>query len=186
MEGTVRAVLRGCPECQVAGKGEALQVPITPLKPVSKPFYRWGIDFIGRMPKSRSGNRWILLAIDHFTNWVVAESAHSADVKTVADFIYRKIALHFGKPVEIISDRGAQFRADLVREYCRRNNIQQCFTSAYHPRSNGKTDRTNGVIGKALTKYAFKHKHRWDEYLDTTVWATRVRQHSVTKHSVTT
>ena len=39
------------------------------------------------------------------------------------------------------------------------------------------------MIGKALTKYAFKHKHRWDEYLDIAVWATRVRQHSVTKHS---
>ena len=182
-EATVRKVLARCPECQACGKGEELKVPITPLEPVKGPFKRWGIDFIGRLPTSTNGNRWILLAIDHMTNWIEAAAVPVADVKTVADFIHNNIVMRFGCPEVILSDRGTQFRSSLVAEYCKRQGIKQTFTSAYHPQSNGKTERANGTIGSAITKYAFNRKSHWDEYLETAVWATRVRKHSTTKQS---
>ncbi|KAJ1806163.1 hypothetical protein LPJ77_003787, partial [Coemansia sp. RSA 2523] len=39
------------------------------------------------------------------------------------------------------------------------------------------------MVGKAITKYAFKKKNHWDEYLGTALWATRVRTHSRTGYS---
>src|SRR2546426_384006 len=99
-----------------------------------------------------------------------------ATAEAMAGFLYWLIVMQFGRIEELISDRGPQFRSDLMREYCKLIGTQQRFTTAYHPQSNGKTKRANGTIGAALTKYIYGHRNHWDEYLDTAVWATQVRK----------
>ncbi|OMJ12611.1 Gag-Pol polyprotein [Smittium culicis] len=133
------------------------------------------------MPTTSSGNKWILLVIDHHKNWVIAEATKDAKAETVAVFLYNKIFLQFGNPVEIIYDRGSQFKSEILKEYLIMQKVKHNLTSAYHPMANVKTERANGVIGKSLTKLAYKHKDRWDRYLNLAVWATRIRKHSVTK-----
>ena len=66
------------------------------------------------MPKTAHGNRWILVAVDHCTNWVVAKATTNAEANTVAEFLYREIVLQFGAPTEILSDRGAQFTSEVL------------------------------------------------------------------------
>ncbi|OMJ23903.1 hypothetical protein AYI69_g4828 [Smittium culicis] len=61
--------------------------------------------------------------------------------------------------------------------------INHVFTSAYHPQTNGKTERANGVIGKIISKLTYNDRTRWDECLEKAVWVTRIRPHSVTKVS---
>lgn len=63
---------------------------------------------------SARGNRWILVADDHCSNWVVAKATHNADADTVAEFLYRETVLQFGIPTEILSDRGAQFTSEML------------------------------------------------------------------------
>ncbi|OMJ29740.1 Gag-Pol polyprotein [Smittium culicis] len=129
------------------------------------------------------GNKWILLAINHQTNWIVASATTDAKAETVAKFLYEKIFLQFGSPAEIISDRGPQFTSELLKENLKLQKIKHSLTTAYHPISNGKTDRDNWIIGSTLTKLAYNHKSKWDLFLDQAIWATRVRKHSVTKIS---
>ncbi|OMJ23900.1 hypothetical protein AYI69_g4825 [Smittium culicis] len=135
------------------------------------------------MQTTSSDNKWALLAIDHNTNWIVASATKDAKANTVADFLYKKIFLKFGNPAEIISDRGTQFTSEVLEEYLEIQKVKHNLTSAYHPMSNGKTERANGVIGAALNKLAYRHKNKWDAYLDQAVWATRIWKHSVTKIS---
>ncbi|KAG0247246.1 hypothetical protein BGZ95_008873, partial [Linnemannia exigua] len=55
-----------------------------------KPFQRWGIDFIGKCPKTQRGNQWILVAIDYATTWTIAKATPDAIAETVADLSTRK------------------------------------------------------------------------------------------------
>jgi hypothetical protein len=59
--------------------GAAIRYPV-----VAEPFARWGLDFIGRLPKTKQGNRWIIVAIDHATNWAVARALQKATTQAVS------------------------------------------------------------------------------------------------------
>ncbi|RVW67594.1 Retrovirus-related Pol polyprotein from transposon 17.6 [Vitis vinifera] len=74
----------------------------------------WGIDIIGKVsPKSSSGHEFILVAIDYFTKWVEAASYARLTSARVASFIRSHIICRYGVPHELISDRGAHFRAEV-------------------------------------------------------------------------
>jgi transposase InsO family protein len=97
------------------------------------------LDFIGRLPTTRQGNRWILTAIDHSTNWEIAKAVpKAAEIKAVATFIYEEIVMKFACPDEIITDRGSNFLAGTLKEYLQMQEIKHLKSSAYHPRTNGK------------------------------------------------
>lgn len=147
------------------------------------PFRRWSLDFVGPLPETRSGSKWILVAIDNCTKWPVARACARADVKTVAQFLYDEILMNFGCPDEILTDRGAQFMAQVLELYMENQKIHHLKTSAYHPRTNGLVERLNGFIQKMITKYTYENPTRWDEYLTQALFACRVRTHSSTRNS---
>jgi transposase InsO family protein len=180
---SVNEMIQSCPECQISRHGSQQRETLHPLPPAPKPFARWGLDFIGRLPKTAKGNTFILTAIDHTTNWPIARAVPDATEETVAHFIYHEILMNFGCPVEILTDRGSQFMAKVLERYLEAQKIKHLCTSAFHPRTNGKTERFNGVLGGMITKYAKGARHRWDEFVDQALFACRVRVHTVTGHS---
>jgi transposase InsO family protein len=169
----IKKMTRECRPCQLVKPGDRSVAPLHPLAP-ARPFERWGIDFIGRMPLTKQGNRWIITAIDYATNWPVARALPDATAEAVATFLYEEIFLQFGCPSEIVSDRGSNFMSDVLQRYLQKLNIKHMATSAYHPRSNGKCERLNGVIGHMLNKYVGAHRVRWDQYLHQALFACRV------------
>ena len=78
----------------------------SPLNPivVDGLFEMWGFDFVGPISPSRSGNTYILVAIEYFTRWPIAIATKSADAKTVALFLYEQIFTVFGPPSSILTD----------------------------------------------------------------------------------
>jgi len=169
----IKTMTRECQPCQLVKPGSRSVAPLHPLAP-ARPFERWGIDFIGRMPLTKQGNRWIVTAIDYATNWPIARALPDATAEAVATFLYEEIFLQFGCPSEIVSDRGANFMPDVLQRYLQKLHIKHMATSAYHPRANGKCERLNGVIGHMLNKYVGSHRVRWDQYLHQALFACRV------------
>ena len=104
------------------------------------------MNFVGELPLTVKGNRWLLVAVDYATNWPIARAVPAATKETVADFIYEEIMMRFGCPSEILTDRGTNFNSDLVNAYLKRVGSHHKLTSAYHPRTNSKVERFNGVI----------------------------------------
>jgi transposase InsO family protein len=153
--------------------------PLHPL-PVVDAFERWSLDFIGRLPVTANGNRWIIVAVDSATKWVVARALKEATGTEVAKFIYEEIVSQFGVPNEVLSDRGANFAAHLLESYLTTMGIKHKMTSAYHPRSNGAVERVNGTLGKMLTKFCAGRVHKWDTFLHQVLLAYRTQKHKTT------
>src|SRR5437667_1114883 len=101
MEKNIKQFIAACPNCQthqrqrVSQEREQAQLVIDPF---IQPFQRWGIDLIGRLPKTINGNRWIITAIDYATGWPIAKSIPAATEDAIAEFIYNEIYMHYGAP----------------------------------------------------------------------------------------
>jgi hypothetical protein len=169
MRQDVEEVARLCPNCQVSQgthkslEREAAQHMVTAG---IQPFERWGIDLIGRLPTTPNGNRWIITAIDYATGWPVAKAVPDATEEAIGQFLYEEIFVHYGAFKEIISDNGPNLMAGAVEHYIRLLRAKHKTTTPYHPRTNGKVENLNRILGKMLTKYLMnKPTKAWDLYL---------------------
>jgi hypothetical protein len=184
MHNDIISWLRYCPKCQLASRTEK-NVHHAPMKPLDVPpaFARWHLDFIGELPLTKNNNKWLLVAVDYATNWVILRALPKASGDEIVKFIYEEIVLKFGNPVEIFTDRGQNFMSKVLKQYMNKIRSKHTFTSAYHPRSNSKCERTNQTVKNMLKKYVNGDVHSWDEYVDTVTFACRIRKHATTGHS---
>jgi transposase InsO family protein len=63
----------------------------------------------------------------------------------------------FGLPDEMLSDRGPQFAAKAFRELLKLLEIKSNLTMAYHPQTDGVTERVNQEIETYLSIYCSAH-----------------------------
>jgi hypothetical protein len=184
MQDNINLWLSKCPRCQLNKNSEKMvhHAPMRPLD-IPPPFSRWHLDFIGELPLTKNNNRWILIAVDYATNWPIMRALPNATGEEIVKFIYEEIVLKFGNPMEIFTDRGANFMSKVMKQYMIKIKSKHTLTSAYHPRSNSKCERTNQIIKSMLKKYVNGHVHSWDEFIDTTIFACRIRKHRTTGYS---
>ena len=173
-----------CAQCQLDATGQPKHPPPSrPLPSVAIPFERWGIDWVGPLPITKNGNSYVITAIDYATRWVVALAVPEVNQNVLAKFLYAKILLQFGTPFELISDRGSAFLAGALQDYLKAQKIKHFATTPYHPQTNGMVERMHAMLGHALTTLTNGRKETWDEYIEETLWAIRIRKHAVTKYS---
>ncbi|GFW93675.1 retrovirus-related Pol polyprotein from transposon 412 [Trichonephila clavipes] len=133
--------------------------------PAIAPFHRIGIDLLGRFPKSAHGNKWIIVCTDYSTRYAITKALPTAEVDEIAKFLLEEIVLRHGAPRVIITDRGAVFRSRLVSSLVDLCNIDHRFTTAYHPQTNGLTERFNKTLADMLSMYVDVEQKNWDEIL---------------------
>ncbi len=65
----VKVVVRGCQQCQLVRSSGSIQFGDEQLKsiPVCDLFHRVALDITGPLPETKSGNKYILVAIDHYS-----------------------------------------------------------------------------------------------------------------------
>ena len=172
----MRRFISACPNCQIRQRQRIHQekeYAQLVTDPFIRPFQRWGIDLIGILPKTSQGNRWIITAVDYATGWPVAKAIPKATEDAIADFIYSEIYMHYGAPQEIFSDGGKNLWGGVVQAYLQRIGTHHKGTSPYHPRTNGKVERLNGILEGMISKMLFgKPTKLWDLYLDTALFAS--------------
>jgi transposase InsO family protein len=87
------------------------------------------------------------------TNWPVTIILLNAKEKTVAQAIYNYIAIVYKSPQKLFSDNGANLIGKTIRHYLKFLKLKYRITSPYHPRTNGKIKRFNGLLSIIFTKY---------------------------------
>ncbi|KAL0447291.1 UNVERIFIED_CONTAM: Gag-Pol polyprotein [Sesamum latifolium] len=98
-----------CESCQCYAA--LIHSPATPMEPVriACPFDQWGIDILGPFPPAVAQKKFIIVAVEYFTNWVEVEALAKISEKEVINFIWKNLICRFGIPRVLISDNGTQF-----------------------------------------------------------------------------
>ncbi|MCO5552423.1 hypothetical protein L7F22_005934 [Adiantum nelumboides] len=91
----------------------------------------------------------------------------------VSKFVLDYFCSRFGTPLEILSDRGPGFKADLLDALLENLSIKHVHSTPYYPQCNGLVEKTNGVLCKIITKHVRDRPQDWDKHLTAALWAYR-------------
>ena len=113
----------------------------------------WEIDLIGRIPgNTQYDNKYILIAIDHYTKWIEAKVIQSKTAAEICKAVQELIIDKHGIPTRIITDPGLEFNNQQTRELAQRVNMQWDFASPRHHETIGAVERANQTIFNILKK----------------------------------
>jgi len=119
---------------------------------------------------------------DHFSKNVEAFARPEMTATVVAQILVDKIFCRYGPFEVLLSDRGINFRSELVSEVLRILKINHKLTSGYHPQCNGLTERYNQTweqgVGKQLKA---ENSLDWDLYLQPFNFSYRTTPHAETR-----
>ncbi|UYV84803.1 K02A2.6-like, partial [Cordylochernes scorpioides] len=130
------------------------QLPSGHLQPIPVPevaFEKVGMDLLGRFPTSEGGNRWIIVCTDYLTKYAITKALPTSESMEVAKFFIEDVILKHGAPRELITDRGRNFRSLMISDLNNQCRITHRKTTAYHPQTNGLTERLNKTIADMLS-----------------------------------
>jgi transposase-like protein len=77
--------------------------------PICDLFYIIVMDTIGPLLKTKSGNKYILMAIDHYSKWCKVKAVVDHGVKTTARFLKDDIIYKYGVPKFVLTDNGGEW-----------------------------------------------------------------------------
>jgi len=72
-------------------------------------FHRVAMDTAGPLPETRSGNKYILVAIDHYYKWCEAKAVVDHGAKTAARFLEDDIIYRYGVPKFVLINNGGKW-----------------------------------------------------------------------------
>jgi hypothetical protein len=78
MKQDIQEFVKTCPKCQARERRKG-SAPLNPIHKHPQPFYQVRIDVMGPLPRTPTGQRYIVVAIDHFSKWVEAKALEEAD-----------------------------------------------------------------------------------------------------------
>jgi transposase InsO family protein/predicted aspartyl protease len=179
----VRHFLKRCQPCARYQRGGVPR--ITPLKPMvaGDVWERVSIDITGPHPRSRRGNIYLLTVVDHFSKWSDAFPLPNHNATTVARTLFDRVIAVFGPPLQLLSDRGAEFESSLMQEFCKWLGIQKLRTTAYKPSTNGIVERYHRSLNSILAKIIAEDQRDWCERVPVATAAYRASTHEVTGYS---
>ena len=116
-----------------------------------QPFHTLGIDYVGELPKTAAGSKWILTIVCPYSNFLSAVPVPDKTATTAAHAFLHNVAFLLGFPLVLQSDRGGEFLNALLARLTASLSIKQVFfTSGYRPRLNGVTECVHRFLNSAL------------------------------------
>jgi hypothetical protein len=133
------------------------------------PEWKWeeiSVDFIVDLPKTQSGYDSIWVIVDRLSkvaHFILVKTTYKGS-KLVELYIARIVCLH-GVPKKIVSNRGTQFTSMFWEKLHESMDTKLNFSSAYHPQTDGQTERVNQVLEDMLRACTLKDNQSWDKCL---------------------
>ncbi|ESK81012.1 hypothetical protein Moror_7600 [Moniliophthora roreri MCA 2997] len=142
------------------------------------------MDLITDLPEC-DGMDSILVMVDHSSTKgvIFTPCTKTTDATKVAEMLIQHLYKRFGLPDRIISDRDPRFAAEVFQEMGKQLSIKHSMSTAFHPQTNGETERVNREVEVYLRMFCAKEQTRWKEYLSLAEFAHNNRTHSVLKKS---
>ena len=180
MKKDIKEYVERCLKCQIS-KTEQVKDPglLQPLSVPNLKFESISMDFIVGLPKTQRNFDSIMVVVDRLTK--IAHFIPTFTTVTaygVAELFMREIFKHHGIPREIISDRGRKFVSEFWTTLFKLCGTKIKLSTAYHPETDGQTERTNRTLEDMLRMYVGKRQQSWDKWLHLIEFAYNDHVHS--------
>jgi hypothetical protein len=163
----VREFVAFCDSCQKVKA--STQMPAGLLQPLEIPRRKWqsiSMDLITGLPKTKSGFDAIWVVVDRLSKCAhFAATTTNADAEDIAELLRTRVYMHHGSPLEIVSDRDPRFTSKFSQAMYKLTGCRAAFSTAYHPQSDGQTERVNRILEDYLRHYVGPRQTDWDTHL---------------------
>jgi hypothetical protein len=124
------------------------------------------MDFITKLPVLGGFDSIMVVKdlLSKVTHFIPFKETYTAE-KLAQIFRSQIFKLH-GMPEKIISDRGSTFVSEFWKAFLRSLSISLGFSTAYHPQTNGQTERMNQVLEDYLCHFCSYYQVNWVKILD--------------------
>ena len=157
----VRRFVRNCNTC---GKSKIWREQKHGLlKPLPIPKRIWSelsVDFITGLAPSKDCTS-IMVVSDRLSKSIIAMPMKETHAIDVAQTLLEHIFQHHGLPTAIVSDRNTQFLSMLWIEVCRLVKITLRLSTAFHPKTDGATERANQELETYLRIFTSFQQEDW-------------------------
>ncbi|GMI66113.1 hypothetical protein HRI_000280600 [Hibiscus trionum] len=179
MRKDVKNFVRECGICQ-KNKGDLIH-PRGLLQPLPIPEAIWSsisMDFIEGLPKSRNKDViWVI--VDRLTKYAhCIPLAHPFSAKEVAQVFLENIFKLHGMPQNIVCDRDRLFMSTFWKELFEKMGTAITPSTAYHPQTDGQTERLNKCLETYLRCMTGEKPREWGEWLYLAEWWYNTSFHS--------
>jgi hypothetical protein len=165
-----REITRYVSECDICQRINASHLKTAGiLQPLPIPSWKWediSMDFIVGLPNTTQRHDSIWVIVDRLTKTAHFLSVHTTyNTKKYAEIYLDQIVHLHGIPKMIISDRGAQFIARFWEQLQFALGTKLIRSSAYHPQTDGQTERINQILEDMLRACVLQYDKNWDKCL---------------------
>jgi RNase H-like domain found in reverse transcriptase/Integrase zinc binding domain/Retroviral aspartyl protease/Chromo (CHRromatin Organisation MOdifier) domain len=139
---------------------------LQPLPIPHRPWSQVSLDLITALPLTLLGHDAIVVFVDKVTKMVhyVATTTNVTAPELALIFMHEVIRLH-GVPDSLLSDRDPRFTAHFWRSLWDQLGTKLTMSTAYHPQTDGQTERSNRTLEEALRAYVNWRQTDWDVHL---------------------
>jgi transposase InsO family protein len=151
-----------CTSCQTTKDSTQKPQGLLHSLPIpTRPWQSIGMDFLGPLPQS-NGHDYLLVVIDRLTSQVhLVPTTTRVTSKEVAWLFLKEVIRLHGVPDSIVSDRDTKFTSIFWRELQRLMGIKLLMSTAFHPQTDGATERANRSIGQVLRALVRNDQRDW-------------------------
>ena len=160
--------VRQCRVCQVVkDQNKRHQGLLKPLPVPRGPWEDISMDFIVELPSTARKSTVALVFVDRFTKMMhVAPTSTPCDAEKTAQLFIHHVFRYHGMPKRIVSDRDSRFLSAFWQELMSRLGCQTLMSTAYHPQTDGQTERSNRILEEMIRCYCDEFTNTWDDQLD--------------------
>jgi hypothetical protein len=187
---TVEQVIQNCDICKRSRhERHAPYGTMTHIQTPEKPWKSISFDWITKLPKShepmsRTHYDSIWVITDRLTKYAYFIPYREASTTEELAYMYlRHIISNHGHPETIITDRATVVTSKFWQTLMNQLGTKHKMTTAYHPQTNGQTERMNQVIEQYLRCYLNYQQDNWTELLPLAQYAYNSSSNSVIGYS---
>ncbi|THG93879.1 hypothetical protein EW026_g7472 [Hermanssonia centrifuga] len=153
------------PACEACQRNKSSSSrPSGPLHPLPVPDARGdsvAMDFVGPLPED-DGFNCILTITDRLgSDMRIIPCRTDITAKDLASIFFREWYCENGLPLEIISDRDKLFVSQFWKYLHRLTGVKLKLSTAFHPETDGSSERTNRTIIQALRYHVERNQKGW-------------------------
>ena len=162
MSHDIEAYCKACGICATAKDTNSKPTSLLHSLPILDRLWKSiAMDFMGPLPKSNDFD-YLLVVIDKLTSQVdLVPTTMTVTARGVGWLILKEVVRLHGIPESIVSDRDTKFTSIFWKELHRLMGSKLLMSTAFHPQTDGTTERANRSIAKILQTVVTNDQKDW-------------------------